>query len=580
MKAIFKRLILVSLMSLGLVKVTANEVKEVKAETTYTFTKVEENLSDWTGEYLIVYETGSLAFNGALTKLDAANNYEEVVIDGKSIVANGTFSFFIEKNGEGYSIKSASGYYIFNSSNNNALKSSTSIPSNNNSISYNQSDVDVIASSSHLRFNSSSNQMRFRYYKSGTYTDQEAIQLYKKEVVFADYTATLHYNDGTTEKGKITSVDGKFTAPETPTRTGYVFDGWYTDNVTFENLFDFENTFATENIELYAKWVDEKDTYLQTTSFALGFDYSLNSGIINDASEVTNGLYTISAVVGDKYTVATNTLVQSGSNHVLSVNETTEDSTSILNHYTDLFYINKVNDKYTIQTLNGEYLTYGDNNSQDLTLEIEKTNNSEWTIENNTITTAPGTISIKKSDSHLLGYNTYKGRNEFGVCQSTYSDWYNLELTKIDASTSNYALRFGTEITTENYAKLGEVKSYGVLVAPTANLGDVTFKDLCSTAAELSTLIELTKALNITNAKMQTTETGYSFGGLLQNVPETQIHTSVSAACYVVNAAGEVFFAEQKDMSIVGAATYYAEHAAELGLNETETTLVNVLKGM
>lgn len=399
---------------------------------------------------------------------------------------------------------------------------------------------------------------------------------------FADYTATLHYNDGTTPDGSITSVEGKFTAPETPTRTGYAFDGWYTDDVKFENLFDFENTFATENIHLYAKWVDEKDTYLQTTSFALGFDYSLNMGkLINDASEVTNGVYTISAVVGDEYTVATNTLVKSsvGSNHVLSVNETTEDSTSILNHYTDLFYINKVNDKYTIQTMDGKYLTYGNTTSIELNLETEKTNNSEWTIENNT-TTAPGTISIRKSDSFLLGYNTYKGRNEFGVCQSTYSDWYNLELTKIDASTSNYALRFGTEITTENYAKLGEVKSYGVLVAPTKNLEGDTFKDLCSTAAELSTLIELTEALNITNAKMQTTETGYSFGGLLQNIPETQINTSVSAACYVVNAAGEVFFAEQKDMSIVGAATYYAEHAAELGLNETETTLVNVLKGM
>lgn len=399
---------------------------------------------------------------------------------------------------------------------------------------------------------------------------------------FADYTATLHYNDGTTPDGSITSVDGKFTAPETPTRTGYAFDGWYTDDVKFENLFDFENTFATENIHLYAKWVDEKDTYLQTTSFALGFDYSLNMGkLINDASEVTNGVYTISAVVGDEYTVATNTLVKSsvGSNHVLSVNETTEDSTSILNHYTDLFYINKVNDKYTIQTMDGKYLTYGNTTSIELNLETEKTNNSEWTIENNT-TTAPGTISIRKSDSYLLGYNTYKGRNEFGVCQSTYSDWYNLELTKIDASTSNYALRFGTEITTENYAKLGEIVSYGVLVAPTKNLGGSTFKERYEKYTNLEELVNALDVLNITNAERQTTETGYSFGGLLQNIPETQIHTSVSAACYVVNAAGEVFFAEQKDMSIVGAATYYAEHAAELGLNETETTLVNVLKGM
>lgn len=566
MKAIFKRLILVSLMSLGLVKVTANEVKEVKAETTYTFTKVEENLSDWTGEYLIVYETGSLAFNGALTTLDAKNNCKEVVIDGKSIVADGTFSFFIEKNGEGYSIKSASGYYIFNSSNKNALKSSTSIPSNNNSISYIQSYVDVIAASSHLRFNPASDQMRFRYYKSDTYTDQKAIQLYKKEVVFADYTATLHYNDDTTPDGSITSVEGKFTAPETPTRTGYVFDGWYTDDV-FENLFDFENTFATENIDLYAKWVDEKDTYLQTTSFALGFDYAFSGGneVTSLEQLVSGNTYYLCASL-ESTNVATNTL---DSGKLTTVNSLSEG--------TAYKFVNNGSTWDIIDPLTNNYLFYAGDGPD---LKLENTPTDSWTIEY-----LDGEFSIKSNSvqSREILYragtsNVFGGYASSNISNHEYS---RIKLfSEASYSFSNYALRFGTEITTENYAKLGEVKSYGVLVAPTKNLGDVTFKDLCSTAAELSTLIELTEALNITNAKMQTTETGYSFGGLLKNIPETQIHTSVSAACYVVNAAGEIFFAEQKDMSIVGAATYYAEHAAELGLNETETTLVNVLKGM
>lgn len=553
MKAIFKRLILVSLMSLGLVKVTANEVKEVKAETTYTFTKVEENLSDWTGEYLIVYETGSLAFNGALTKLDVANNYKEVVIDGKSIVADGTFSFFIEKNGEGYSIKSASGYYIFNKSDSNGLESSTSIPSNNNSISYNQSDVDVIAASSHLRFNSNKDQMRFRYYKSSSYNRQKAIQLYKKEVVFADYTATLHYNDDTTPNGSITSVDGKFTAPETPTRTGYVFDGWYTD-VTFNNLFDFENTFATENINLYAKWVDERDTYLQTTSFALGFDY-----VIENSDE-----FLMSATYDNVTYYATNVL---NDNRLETTLETTTDKTLAAKFVTEVISAEQSNIVRIKDVETNKYLV--ENSSNKIDLADSDQNGFDLT-----------TFAYNGSTSgKFLRYND----------QGSYFGMYLESLTTSASATlvydssysfSNYALRFGTEITTENYAKLGVVKSYGVLVAPTKNLGDVTFKDLCSTAAELSTLIEFTEALNITNAKMQKTETGYSFGGLLRNIPETQIHTSVSAACYVVNADGEIFFAEQKDMSIVGAATYYAEHAAELGLNETETTLVNVLKGM
>lgn len=380
---------------------------------------------------------------------------------------------------------------------------------------------------------------------------------YVKDVVpTTSYTITLHYNDeGATPNKDIESSleTGKFPTPETPTRTGYVFDGWYTDNVTFNNLFDFENTFATENIDLYAKWVDERDTYLQTTSFALGFDY-----VIENSDE-----FLMSATYDNVTYYATN---------VLNKNR--------LKATTD-------------KTLAAKFVTEVISAEQSNIVRIKDVETNKYLVEN--IVENSSEIDLADSDQNGFDLTTFayngsnSGRSLRYNNQGSYFGMY-LESLKTSASAtlvydssysfSNYALRFGTEITTENYAKLGEVKSYGVLVAPTANLGDVTFKDLCSTAAELSTLIELTEALNITNAKMQTTETGYSFGGLLQNVPETQIHTSVSAACYVVNADGEIFFAEQKDMSIVGAATYYAEHAAELGLNETETTLVNVLKGM
>ena len=381
-----------------------------------------------------------------------------------------------------------------------------------------------------------------------------------------DYTATLHYNDGITENGNITSVDGKFTAPETPTRTGYVFDGWYTDDATFNNLFDFENTFATENIDLYAKWVDERDTYLQTTSFALGFDYAFSGGneVTSLEQLVSGNTYYLCANL-ESTNVATNTL---DSGKLTTVNSLSEG-----NVYK---FVNNGIAWDILDPITNKYLVFSGDNTD---LKFSENSNGSWIIEY-----INGEFSIKANDSNEREILYRTENNVFGNYSSKNANDTGYSRIKIFSeasySFSNYALRFGTEITTENYAKLGEVKSYGVLVAPTANLGDVTFKDLCSTAAELSTLIELTEALNITNAKMQTTETGYSFGGLLQSIPETQIHTSVSAACYVVNAAGEIFFAEQKDMSIVGAATYYAEHAAELGLNETETTLVNVLKGM
>ena len=93
---------------------------------------------------------------------------------------------------------------------------------------------------------------------------------------FADYTATLHYNDGTTPDGSITSVEGKFTAPETPTRTGYTFLGWYLDDGTFKNLFDFELE-VEENIDLYAGWVSDT-----ATQYTVKFDGNGATNTMND----------------------------------------------------------------------------------------------------------------------------------------------------------------------------------------------------------------------------------------------------------------------------------------------------------
>ena len=165
-------------------------VEPVKAAEGENYTKVSEDLPDWSGNYLIVYEsstTTGLIFDGSLTKLDALNDYKQFDIDGGTISGPdlSKYSFTIEAIDGGYSIKSASGYYIYNTSDANALKTSNST-TGTNEISYNGEDVDIISSGSHLRFNSASNQMRFRYYKSTTYTGQKAIQLYKLNTLVAE----------------------------------------------------------------------------------------------------------------------------------------------------------------------------------------------------------------------------------------------------------------------------------------------------------------------------------------------------------------------------------------------------------
>ena len=42
--------------------------------------------------------------------------------------------------------------------------------------------------------------------------------------------------------------------PKEPTRKGYDFSGWYKDDKTFKNKFDFENEVISSKLVLYAKW--------------------------------------------------------------------------------------------------------------------------------------------------------------------------------------------------------------------------------------------------------------------------------------------------------------------------------------
>ena len=142
------------------------------------------------GEYLIVYEDATntipapVAFNGALAtkKLDVASNNIEVSIASNTIAGNtdidaATFTI----NTTAGTIQTKDGYYIGQTSNANGLATSTT-PEYTNTISIeNDGSATIISKGgAYLRYNSASNQLRFRYYKSSSYTDQKAIALYKK----------------------------------------------------------------------------------------------------------------------------------------------------------------------------------------------------------------------------------------------------------------------------------------------------------------------------------------------------------------------------------------------------------------
>ncbi len=152
---------------------TATYTLFVVEETTGYYVKVVSAPADWSGKYLIVYEDGTDAyvFNGK----DEANGYVSAVTDGDVIKANSEIdavAVTIAAMEGGYSVKTADGY-IYGTSNSNVINTNASAPQLN-TIEFTADGV-VITAGEVFQFNSASNNMRFRYYRS----EQKPVQLYK-----------------------------------------------------------------------------------------------------------------------------------------------------------------------------------------------------------------------------------------------------------------------------------------------------------------------------------------------------------------------------------------------------------------
>lgn len=146
------------------------------------YVKVTSEPTDWSGQYLIINEEELKAFDGSLQDLDVENDFIIVTIDNNRILSTPDIdnsSFTISQISGGYSILSASEFYIYQTSDANGLKSSKTT-TGTNTISLNaDGSCQIVSGGAILRYNTASNQERFRYYKSGSYSNQEPIHLYK-----------------------------------------------------------------------------------------------------------------------------------------------------------------------------------------------------------------------------------------------------------------------------------------------------------------------------------------------------------------------------------------------------------------
>ena len=374
----------------------------VQGSAGYHYVKVTTAPTDWSGEYLIVYENGSKAFNGGLTELDANNNTISVTINENGIISNATTDaarFTIAPMSGGYSIQSASGKYIGYSGSSNGLTASTTALQNTISLS-NGSIIIQGTGTSTLQYNSSAN--RFRYYGS----TQQPIQLYKKTSNTPTPTHGIHFNPnggmGSMDDQTVTEFEPTALNANAFTKEGYVFEGWST---TTEGTGDFYADGATvillDDLTLYAQWY-----YVQR--------YQL----VTSAEQLVAGrTYLIVNYANGKALGTT----QNNNNRSAAEVSIEDDIISTIDNTVCELTLGTAGGNWTFFDAgwgnNGGYLYAASNSSNYLKTQASNNANGQWSITIGEDGTA--TLAAQGSNSHnLLKYNN---QNDIFSCYASGS---------------------------------------------------------------------------------------------------------------------------------------------------------------
>jgi uncharacterized repeat protein (TIGR02543 family) len=100
------------------------------------------------------------------------------------------------------------------------------------------------------------------------------------------YAVTFVSNGGSSVGGQTIDSLGKVAEPDDPARTGYNFVGWYKDDETFEDKWDFDADKVTANTTLYAAWQIKRYTVTFVSNGGSNVDgQTIDSlGTVNEAN--------------------------------------------------------------------------------------------------------------------------------------------------------------------------------------------------------------------------------------------------------------------------------------------------------
>lgn len=222
------------------------------------FVKVTEAPTDWSGEYILVYEQSSTT-GYVWTGVDVENCYVLKTITNNSIANDGLVTVTVAPMTGGYSVKvnggENDGKYLFGKSGENKLNFGTSPALN--TFSFESNSVIMTSNTSVMRFNNTSGQNRFRYFKASTYGSQQPIQLYKKSATIP--THSIHFDPnggtGTMDDQVVNEFEPTPLFDNAFTREGFVFEGWNTEaDGTGDYYADGATVNLLDNLDLYAQW--------------------------------------------------------------------------------------------------------------------------------------------------------------------------------------------------------------------------------------------------------------------------------------------------------------------------------------
>ena len=222
------------------------------------FVKVTSAPTDWSGEYILVYEQSSTT-GYVWTGVDDTNAYVSKTISNNTIADDGFVTVTIAPMSGGYSIRvnggTNNGKYIYGTSGSNKINFGGS--SSLNTLSFESNSVKIVSNTSVMRFNNNTGQKRFRYFQSSTYSNQQPVQLYRR--VYVTQTHNVHFNSnggsGTMIDQTVNEFEPTVLNANTFTNEGFIFDGWNTEiDGTGDYYADGATVTLLDDLTLYAQW--------------------------------------------------------------------------------------------------------------------------------------------------------------------------------------------------------------------------------------------------------------------------------------------------------------------------------------